>query len=226
MLVSFDFNLIFLKRVKVAGTSIEMFLQNACGLGDARREKTHTLISEKGIVGRRLIRQNRCMIVDDLLWYNHMPALNLRNQLGIDIWQQFLKITSVRNPFDQMVSLFHWSRRKTASGSEDFGHLRQEFSSFILGHPLAEDDPHMTINGVEIIDRYIKFESLDDDLRAICTDLGIPFDASALPHTKSMAKSRKSTPVSAYYTKPTIAHVLKQYPLVFERFSYARQPAD
>lgn len=224
MLVSYDHKLIYLKRMKVAGTSIEMFLQQACDLSTDKAERTHAIISDKGIVGSRMKYPEKCF-GDDLTWYNHIPAKKLKRQLGGETWKSCQKIVAVRNPFDRMVSFFHWKRaRNKRPEINDFDFLRQKFAKFILRQPVDATDPHMTIDEEYIVDRTIRFEFLEQDLKTLCDDFDLKYDGLSLPHTKSMAQPRKSIPVRDYFTEQTIDHMHKICPWAFDRFSYARFP--
>jgi len=39
-------------------------------------------------------------------WQSHMPAEEIRNQLGDEVWNSYFKFCVVRNPFDKCISAF------------------------------------------------------------------------------------------------------------------------
>lgn len=228
MLVSYRHNLIFIKRQKVAGTSIEMFLQKALGMGGEIIEPTHAIVSDKGIIGFRGAKKNRRETYGDERWYNHIHAKDLRhelNRLDLDIWTRSLKVAAIRNPFDQAVSHFYWcSRGRKLATSDDFSVVQQAFTKFVLDRNVALADPHLTIDGINVIDRIIRFEALMGDLENLCGELGVTFNAHDMPVTKSTAKQRKSIPVHKYYTNETITHIHKINPWIFNQYNYADLP--
>lgn len=119
MLVSHGHEFIYLKTRKTAGTSVEMALQPWCMPSDEIEveERTHAIVGARGIVGRRMIpKENRRP--DDHIWYNHMSAAEVHAQLGDRIWGRYRKLVVVRNPFDRMVSHFHWSTTLSRSYSK------------------------------------------------------------------------------------------------------------
>lgn len=228
MLVSYRHNLIYIKRQKVAGTSIAMFLQKACGMGDEISEPTHAIVDENGIVGFRGNKKDREKQDDDERWYNHIHAKELRielDQVDPAIWTRSTKVAAIRNPFDQAVSHFYWwSRRRNLDMSEDFSVVKQAFKKFALNRNVQLTDPHMTIDGENVIDRVIRFETLMADLENLCGELGVSFDADNMPVTKSTAKLRKSIPVFEYFDKQMIDHMHKTKPWIFNQYDYADVP--
>ncbi len=77
MLVSHRERFIYLKTVKTAGTSVEIFLEPHCR--DDARTPTHACaehVSPAGIVGAR------GPDVDHHRYYNHMPAERVRAAIG------------------------------------------------------------------------------------------------------------------------------------------------
>ncbi len=228
MLVSYRHNLIYIKRQKVAGTSIAMFLQKSCGLGDEITEPTHAIVNENGIVGFRGGKKDHNKNDTDEIWYNHIFAKDLRHeldQLDPNIWPRSTKVAAIRNPFDQVVSHFYWwSRRRKLDISEDFSVVKRAFTKFALNRNVQLTDPHMTIDGENVIDHVIRFETLMGDLEALCDKVGAPFDADNMPVTKSTAKQRKSIPVHEYFNKRTIDHMHKTKPWIFEQYGYADVP--
>jgi len=118
---------IFLKTRKTAGTSIEMALEPWCRPpGAVVVEQTPALILKTGIVGRRLLRQlkldRRPRRTD---WTNHMTAAAVCKALGRGKWDRYRKITTVRNPFDLLVSRFHFNQSNLGKiGDGDFAQTR------------------------------------------------------------------------------------------------------
>ncbi|MDV7145713.1 sulfotransferase family 2 domain-containing protein [Tropicimonas sp. TH_r6] len=107
MLISFPFKFIYIKTNKTASTSIEMALQPFCqeDASTPIEEKLHTIVSDVGIVGQRLVPKSEANELDRY-WYNHMPASELKSKVGEHVWDSFTKIHAIRNPFDKVLSSF------------------------------------------------------------------------------------------------------------------------
>jgi hypothetical protein len=48
----------------------------------------------------------------DSLWLHHAPAKKLRKVISDSVWRSYFKFGFVRNPWDRLVSMFHYRRRK------------------------------------------------------------------------------------------------------------------
>jgi hypothetical protein len=105
VLVSHAGRFIYTKTLKTAGTSIEAAFQPHCmpPSPEPVPEYTRCLESEYGIGGAR------GWDVQGEAWINHMSADEIRRRLGRPIWDAYLRFTAIRNPFDKVVSWFHWT---------------------------------------------------------------------------------------------------------------------
>jgi len=173
-------NIIFLKPRKVAGTSFEICLSAFADDNDiitpitTEDEKTRT---ELGFAGPRnyrltLVEMNARDIYKFLLsrrcpkkFYNHISARDARRALGADTFDSARKISIVRNPFDMLVSMFHW--RKWNSG-EDL-----EFAEWVRRNPgfLNINEEQYFINDNIVIDKFIRYEKLVDDIVKLETEI-------------------------------------------------------
>lgn len=185
MLVSHTKKFIYLRSHKVAGTSIELMLEPFCR--NDNKEPTHDsdeYISETGIVGRRYYGK---MIKG--LWDNHTLPETIIENLGENIYNNYFKITSIRNPYDLMVSLYHWR-----------GNDNIDKNSFLDFLKTLEDDFVITNNKIFWGEKnlfIIRYENLHEDLMTLSNTLDLNLDVSKLPHLK------KSNRVSyhSYYTE-------------------------
>lgn len=105
MLISNTHKFIFLKTVKTAGTTVEIFFERFCvppgTLSTHRREES---VSRYGIVGAR-------PRLESSKWWSHMTAHELKNCIGNDTWNSYFKFSCIRNPFDASVSKFWFDNR-------------------------------------------------------------------------------------------------------------------
>lgn len=95
-------------------------------------------------------------------FFNHCPAALAKLRLGPGIWNDFEKISIIRNPFDRAVSRFYWHTRGDRSG-------KIRFEDWCLANRalLAENQANYFINGNDVIDTYIRFEHFEPDLKAL-----------------------------------------------------------
>lgn len=83
-------------------------------------------------------------------WYNHMPAKEIRALTGQATWDEYYKFCVVRNPFDEMVSLWWFinSKQEFPYRHEDFSRIKSDFSRWCVDHaPDAVDRNKYLIDG-------------------------------------------------------------------------------
>lgn len=159
---------IYLKTAKTAGTSVEVALQPLCmPPGSAVEHATRESETEFGIVGAR---QEHA---PGSRWFNHMRAAVLAKELPAEVWTGYRRICAIRNPWDKVVSFFHFKSPTMAASDPDLAIAA--FRNW-LGQPgvqLGMDHHIYTIRGVPVIDTWLRFSHLEDDLSALCKDLDI-----------------------------------------------------
>jgi hypothetical protein len=151
-----------------------------------------------------------------------MSAKRIRAGIGDHNFYSYNKISAVRNPFDRLVSLFHFKskqlNRVLPSNKED---LYVEFKKFVQGKwPSDYEVTHICDSLV--VDHVIRFESLHEDFKSIVSKLSLPIDVESLPFTKmTKSDSRKS---ADYYDDETVAIVNERMSWVFNIHDYPRDP--
>ena len=174
MIVLHGHKLIFLKARKVAGTSFEIALSRYAGEGDIvtpispKDEEIRVRLgftqgqNYKRPLAELMSRVNARDVkyMRKLRWplkfYNHMPAHEAKSRLGDAIWQTYTKLSIVRNPFDYMVSAYFWENKDR----------RPDFQQWCLDHPhiFGRNNEQYLINGQPIIDFFIRYENLKEDI--------------------------------------------------------------
>lgn len=126
--------------------------------------------------------------------FSHDPtfpkAVELKNFLGTDFWDNAFKFTIVRNTYDRTVSDWIW-RTKVKNAK----HI--SFHEFLLrlndeNRPDPErivPKPHKnfdlyTINGKSVVNYIGTISTLLTDMEAICDRIGIKFNPEIFPHAK------------------------------------------
>ncbi|WP_297802303.1 hypothetical protein, partial [Arenimonas sp. GDDSR-1] len=99
---------LYFKTKKTAGTSVEIYFEPHClPPGSWRPEHARAeTVSAYGIIGSRMHGRSNTDV-----WFNHMPAVLVREHLGHEIFNAYYKFCVIRNPYDKMVSRFWWNLR-------------------------------------------------------------------------------------------------------------------
>lgn len=149
-------------------------------------------------------------------WVKHFPAE----------WKTYFKFTSVRNPWDKVVS--QWALDKKRYGDK-FPKSFKEFVKYPQGFPLRPQlhflsDPKFVaykdiVNYVEdTIDYIMKFECLEQDFDKLCVKLGVP--NTGLSHKYSSTTVRKKIPYQEFYDDETRNIVARIYDIDIQYFNY------
>ncbi len=220
VLVSHKHQLIFLKTRKTAGTSVEMLLEAVTGLGpDLASESRHAEVSDVGLVGFRMLPRD-AMTDLDRTWQPHTPARKLRKHLGADIWDRYLKVACVRNPFDRVISHFHWSRDFAPEGERE--ETQEAFAQFVRSD--WNDDRKVVMIGEAFApDMVIRYEHLSEDLTRLSDRTGLTLNPSALPKTK-VRRHRRLGEIADYFTEDLIQIVRTRLAWMFNAGGYAKSP--
>ena len=234
MLISHSNRFIFIKTVKTAGTSVEAFLEPFCCPPGHRVEHwTPTLISDYGVVGQRWPENN----LNNFGFYNHMPAVEIRDRCPQ--FDEYTRITVVRDPYDRAISYFHFSHPTfTPPGGipledaisllkqGDRHVLQERFTSF-LRHGLPDEQALLCIEGRLAVQRWIRFESLHQDLECLVRDLDLPLTqpvADALPGFKLNRQGRQDLPrIEDYLSPDSLELIHQQCGWSFDTFNYPRR---
>ncbi|MCW8970056.1 MAG: GSCFA domain-containing protein [Rhodospirillales bacterium] len=219
-LVCHEKKYIYLKPFKTAGTTVEIFFEPDC-LPPELREVAMTrdeTISEYGIVGYRGPRPNPLRRI-----WEHVTARQLRNYIGGDVWDDYFKFCTIRNPYDKIVSYF-WDitppDQRAAFSELAFEDLRKAFNVWLKAeNPILYDGDRYRVDGNLCVDYFIRYESLIDGIKEVCDKVGTTFDIANLGHYKSAERGKKAH-YSEYYDEESRALVEEAYAWEFEHFDY------
>lgn len=222
MLVSHRYKFIYIKTTKTAGTSVEIFLERFCRPDPENiAEGGDELVGEWGIVGLRSNDRDR---LRRATFWNHMTAVQLKKALSLEVWNSYVKVCNVRNPYDQVVSRFwmdvpHPDRQKLRKA--DLGDIKKRFKLWAFNGILGNRSRKICfIDGNCVADRVIRYESLEADVQVLCHDLGMEF--GELGAFKTNIRTNKA-PFQYYYDEETAALVQERFNLEFEQFCYDRE---
>lgn len=148
----------------------------------------------------------------------HPSAAQIRDVYP-DEWSRFFKFSIVRNPFDRLVSYYHWRTKGLATeiSFSDFVVAACEERS-IAGVDMSFFDTWKTIaidDGVAL-NRIMRYERLQDDLAEAMREAGVPWDGW-LPRVKVSANR---SAYRQYYSDADAERVATRYGREIEMFGY------
>jgi hypothetical protein len=189
MIVSHTHKFIFVKSLKTAGTSLEAALSRYCSgddivtpLGDYRFNRDES--------GDRVHQA-----MNDSGFNQHDDAATIKSKLPAEVWDNYFKFSITRNPWDRAVSLFFWEYRRDPAlvprkrfyhylgvPYDEAGELRKRLGTFVRGD-WQNNDRFYIMDDRLCVDYVIKYESLEEDFRRVCREVGVP--ETALPRLKT-----------------------------------------
>jgi len=212
MIISLKYNFIYIRTRKTASTSIHRALEQILGPDDVcirRKYKDLSSVLRKGV------------IPPEEGFETHVPAAQIRQYVRRDIWRRAFKFTSERHPYEKAVSLAFYfaSKKDKIEGrgrkvpSDDFDRVLDSVVKVgrYAGFPLYY------IDGVPVVSDFIRYETLEADLKRITEKLGI--DLPALPEMKTdLRKDRR--PARDILTKAQKETIYKKCQPEFELLGY------
>jgi hypothetical protein len=197
MIISYHRNFIYIRTRKTASSTIEGILKQHLGPDDLFVGKGQIRKPRSG--GRRTnktkVEAANGETPDDVS--GHMNAAQIKSLVSDDFWNSCFKFTSERHPYEKAVSLANFNFGRLRSHGKAEGHDLSSFLDRVLESGRYRSFDLYSINGGVVVDDFIRYESLQADIRRICDRLGI-----ALPDELP----RKST--AAYAIKQPAKDIL------------------
>jgi len=197
MIISHKYKFIFIKTVKTAGTSIQVFLSQYCGSDDivtpvSRAENPYFPRNYRGLFSPLpdLIEQpatikNMKKILRRFItlrkFHSHIPARKLKTRIPEKTWNEYFKFCVERNPWDKVLSHYFFEKQRYNGYNKNL--LLDEYLS--LGKLPYNYPIYTDINGEILVDRIIRYENLIAELAKVFSFLGIPFDGTLNVNEKS-----------------------------------------
>ena len=211
MLVSHRYKFIYLKARKVAGTTIESVLERYCV--SPNDEKSYEINhdanyknTKHGIISSRMRGKSGGG------WYNHKTSFEIKRDLKENEWENYVKICNIRNPYDMVVSWFHYQTNTKGINKEKFNNFVKNNSklSLIINNKRIWSDN----NKYDF--EYIRFENMEEDLNRIMKKLGLPKYEIDIPHFKKSIRGDWKE----YYDEETKEIVYNLFKDEIELFNY------
>lgn len=141
-------------------------------------------------------------------------------------WREYRKLAVVRNPWDKTVSDYFWRIQRLRRPPSFAAYVQGLAEGHDLGGvvPLAFHDnwPMLTINDEVVVDRVVRFETLQADLAIALEELGVDWDGW-LPRSKGGHRSAAAAGACGYrshYTPELERLVGRLYRSEIEHFNY------
>jgi hypothetical protein len=198
VIVSHEHRLIFLKTRKTAGTSVEIALSDFAGPQDvitaldAEDEEIRRFRGGRGAQNDRLPlraygarKAAKRLLGHGNRAYNHMPASEVRRMVGSAVWESYFKFAIERNPWDAIISQYHWRNRSVPR--EQWPTLT-EYLKTRYPRLLAHNIDIYSLRGTPAVDHLCRYESLEADLEQVRQAAGLP-DGLQLPRAKGHTRT-------------------------------------
>jgi hypothetical protein len=198
-MISLQKRFLFVHIPKTAGNSIQSLLRHYS------EDEIVSLRREQEGIERFGVRNPNYKIK------KHSTLAEYKAALGEEQFRSLYKFACVRNPWDRMISLYFSPGRQVAEWD------REAFESLVLKVPsvadylrleAGEEDPF------DNVDRMMRFETLTEDFRSVCAQLGIPL--APLPEYNRSSREH----YSKYYDNKLRALVAERFAPEIERFGY------
>jgi len=231
MIISHSHKFIFIKSEKTAGTSVEAALSGFCSgddvvtpINDYRHNR-----DENGKFIHKSMNAD-AFIKLDLPNLQHADALTIKSQVPDEVWDNYLKFSIVRNPWDRTISDFFWKRRQDLSikpRKRFYHHLgipfdelaqpREALHEFVMSNDLTNNDHYYIMDDQLCVDFVIRYENLSEDLMKVCEKIGLP--PVELPHLKTGFRQKRHH-YSEYFDEESKAIVAAKHKNDIRLFRY------
>lgn len=214
MLISHKKKFIYTKTHKTAGTSVESYFERYC-MKEYDWELTgfrEMMVSNEGIIGYR--GHNPI----GKLWYNHMPASEIRDKIGSTIWDDYFKFCVVRNPFDRLVSMFYFIN-KDIEFDDSIESFRKWIQTGVIEKERIKYMEKYIIDDAICVDYFIRYENLLACIKEVCDRIDVPYEPDRIPKFKAGFRDR-SIKLIDFYDDKTIKVVEAVYKKELDYFDY------
>jgi hypothetical protein len=213
VIVSHAHRFVFLKTRKTAGTSVEIALSTVCGPDDVITPVTEADELLRAEHGGRPPQHHESPPLPRKA-FNHMPASMVRQLVGRQAWDDYFTFSIERNPWDAVVSLFHWRHRDDPAPPAFADFVREP----VVEELATKNFRGYRINGAIAVDRVLRYESLAEDFAEVWSHLGLPGEPR-LPRAKGGSRPRGPA-YASYYDEDSRAYVAELFAPAINSFGF------
>lgn len=230
MIISHKYKFIFIKTRKTAGSSIQIYLSHHCGRDDIvtridRPEQPYDARNYRGLYnpvpemmekksfGKALRTLGRFLTLTK--YQSHIKAREVKERVPREIWDGYYKFTVDRNPWDKVLSHYHFVRQRYGKYDRDIS-----FDEYLDVAELPYNYTKYTdLEGNLMVDRVLRYEELNKELGEVFGELGVPFEGS-LGATEKSHYRKDRRPYQEVYTPEQRAKVEKLFHREIELLGY------
>jgi hypothetical protein len=159
------------------------------------------------------------IIKPDTIWICHKQALDIKKDIGDEIFNQYIKFCVIRNPYDSIVSAYHWIIYDKMPDISFKNFCINYFTQFSNKY-IANDMKRIFLDDIPVCNYYIRYENLKEDIEMVLQKLDITeYDIEKLPTHKSKIRP-ENTPYQSYYDDETRELVYTHYKKMIDYFGY------
>ncbi len=174
MIISHKLKVIYIKLDKVAGSSFEIALSKYCGPDDIL-----TPILPEGKIWKAMGyycgEQNYQHLMEKTKtkYIPHIEALNVKKFIPRDAWDNYLKIATIRCPYDVYISLYHFAKYDFQQNKKR--PPEKNFEKFVIEDKrIVRHLCGLHEEGKILIDFLIRYENLDEDIKKLEVKIDCP----------------------------------------------------
>lgn len=193
MILLKDYNLLFIKSMKVGGSSFELGLSKFANKEDIitplfsyeeklRKDLGFASAQNYKFTKYELLKKSKYQYLksfkDDKLnikFFDHIPAEAIKNYIGKEYFDSLHKVAIVRNPFSTLISRYYWSIVSNKFLGKEIDINKEELElieknnppgDWIKKHPnyINQNDFMLKIDNRYVVDTYIKFENFEYEI--------------------------------------------------------------
>ena len=238
MLYSAKYNFVYSKTVKTASTSCETALEYLIR-GYFAPHATYSLLYEDGSrIGYRGIKKEKDPNFGTAKFsLSHQSLLATKRQITPNNFNSSYKISSIRNPYDRIVSHFHFFggevnplqefiELKKCGGIDEICRRFEDYLEY--GPSRYNARRHWYIGPNMLIDKFVRMEYLREDLNDVLSHLNVPTEISKkilsnIPRFKESNRFNSCLKTADYFTDKTLEMVNNRYSEWFSRGGYVKQ---
>lgn len=183
MFISHKYNIIFIKTMKTASSSIELnFARNLMTEGDVLSKMEEGAELEQNnrgwfnpipelLDGSYTLYKTAFQFYHQFKFGPHQSARVIQNRVPKRIWNSYFKFTVERNPYDKMASMYfmNWGKDGTDRPGRSFEDWVRRGENLPYNYPLY------TWKDEVIVDRVLRYENLDAELESLYKQLNLPY---------------------------------------------------
>ena len=210
MIISHKHQFIFIKAPKVAGTSFEVALSQHCGADDIITNSTDFNPDSDEDTYKYPTQNNEGC-------YDHMLIEEVKKIVTTQQWNQYTKISIIRNPWDRIISIYFyqlagkearvsklltkfkvqpWNIVNILNFVKHWISMKTVYSKHLYIYRKLKIQPidnydnyYFDAKGEAACDIYIRYEHLQENYNQLCSKLGLP--SSMLPRLKTKQRKAK-----------------------------------